>query len=92
MIKSFKHRGIEKLFFSGDKSGVQEKHLKRLQMILAMLNTADYPCDMNAPGLKLHKLKGARKNQYAVSVSGNWRMTFKMQKGDVFEINYEDYH
>jgi len=47
---------------------------------------------MNLPGLELHQLKGDRKGEWAVKVSGNWRMTFNLKKGDAFDINYEDYH
>ena len=47
---------------------------------------------MDLPGLRLHPLKGNRKGTWAVKVSGNWRITFKIQNGDVFDVNYEDYH
>jgi len=47
---------------------------------------------MNLPGLKLHELKGKQKGTWSVQVTGNWRMTFKLHEGDVFEVNYEDYH
>jgi toxin HigB-1 len=63
-----------------------------LRQILALLDTAETIKDMDLPGLKLHELKGKRKGTWAVSVSGNWRVTFKIQSGDVFGVNYEDYH
>jgi toxin HigB-1 len=63
-----------------------------LRQILALLDTAETITDMDLPGLKLHELKGKRKETWAVNVSGNWRVTFKIQSGDVFEVNYEDYH
>ena len=60
--------------------------------ILALLETAETLDDMDLPGLSLHELKGKRKGTWAVKVSGNWRVTFKLQKGDAFDVNYEDYH
>ena len=67
-------------------------HDKRLRQILALLETADSFEDMDFPGLNLHELKGQRKGTYAVKVSGDWRVTFKFIDGDIFNVNYEDYH
>ena len=92
MIKKFKHKGLRKLFESGIVSGIQPKHAIRLRQILALLETADSIEDMDLPGLNLHELKGKRKETYAVKVSGNWRVTFKIIDGDVFNVDYEDYH
>ena len=92
MIKKFKHKGLRKLFESGIVSGIQPKHATRLRQILALLETADSIEDMDLPGLNLHELKGKRKETYAVKVSGNWRVTFKIIDGDVFNVDYEDYH
>lgn len=92
MIQKFKHKGLKKLFESGISSGVKQQHLKRLRQILALLETAEILDDMDLPGLKFHALKGKRKGTWSVQVSGNWRVTFKLKKGDVFDVNYEDYH
>ena len=92
MIKKFKHKGLRKLFESGIVSGIQPKHATRLRQILALLETADSIEDMDLPGLNLHEMKGKRKETYAVKVSGNWRVTFKIIDGDVFNVDYEDYH
>jgi toxin HigB-1 len=92
MIQKFKHKGLRQLFESGKASGVNSQHLTRIQKILALLETASTIEDMNLPGLDLHQLKGNRKGEWAVKVSGNWRITFKLEKGDAFDINYEDYH
>ena len=88
MIKKFKHKGLRKLFVSGVSSGIQPQHATRLRQILALLETTDSVGDMDLPGLNLHELKGP----YAVNVSGNWRVTFKIINGDIFDVNYEDYH
>jgi len=92
MIKKFKHKGLKKLFESGVASGIQPQHANRLRKILALLETADSIEDMDLPGLNLHELKGQRKGTYAVKVSGNWRVTFIFIDGDIFNVDYEDYH
>ena len=92
MIKKFKHKGLKQLFTTGVSTGVNPKHVARLRKITALLETAETLEDMSLPGLGLHQLKGSRQETWAVNVSGNWRITFKIQKGDVFDVNYEDYH
>jgi proteic killer suppression protein len=92
MIKHFKHKGLKLLFKYGNPACVNPQHVKKLRQILALLETADTIDDMDLPGLGLHELKGKRKGTWAVKVSGNWRVTFKLQKGEVFDVNYEDYH
>lgn len=92
MIQKFKHRGLKRLFESGITSGVDPQHVDRIRKILALLETAETLEDVDLPGLGLHPLKGNRKGAWAVKVSGNWRITFKIQSGDAFDVNYEDYH
>ncbi len=92
MIQKIKHKGLRALFESGVSSGVNVLHISRLRKILALLETSETIEDMDLPGLGLHPLKGNRKGDWAVKVSGNWRITFKIQNGDVLDVNYEDYH
>ncbi|MBW1707223.1 MAG: type II toxin-antitoxin system RelE/ParE family toxin [Deltaproteobacteria bacterium] len=92
MIKGFKHKGLEKLFTKGTKSGIQAKYAERLRLILGRLNASTCPQDMNLPGLNLHELSGERKGTWSVKVSGNWRVTFKFVGKDTTLVNYEDYH
>jgi proteic killer suppression protein len=92
MIKRFKHKGLRQLFESGILKSVNPSHVTRLRKILALLETAETPEDMDLPGLGLHRLKGKRKETWTVQITGNWRLTFRFQKGDAFDINYEDYH
>ncbi len=61
-------------------------------MQLAALNTATAIKDIDIPGYRLHKLKGDRKEIWSISVSGNWRITFKFEEGNIYIVNYEDYH
>jgi proteic killer suppression protein len=92
MIQKFKHKGLKRLFEFGSSAGINPHHVTRLRQILALLETTETLDDMDLPGLNLHELKGDRKGTWSVKVSGNWRVTFKLQKGDAFDVNYEDYH
>ena len=92
MIKSFRHRGLEKFFQTGSKAGIQAKHARKLRLQLFALDNATLPADMNAPGWRLHSLIGELKGHWAVSVSGNWRMTFKFEGEDAVLVDYRDYH
>lgn len=92
MIVSFTHKGLERYFRTGSKSGIQPVHAARLTLILSLLDVAKSPDDMNVPGFGLHPLKGDMRGYFAVKVSGNWRLIFK-QKGDDMElVDYLDYH
>jgi len=92
MIISFIHKGLERFYRTGKTSGIQSKHTKRLRLILTNLDQAESPNDMSLPGLRLHELKGSRKGVWSVSVSGNWRVTFRFTGKDIEIVNYEDYH
>ena len=92
MIKSFAHKGVEQFFTTGNKSGIQAIHANRLKLILALLDQADVVEDMDAPGLRLHQLKGDQKEFWSVTVQANWRMIFKFEAGDAYVVNYLDYH
>ena len=92
MIKSFKHKGLEKFYTSGSTKGIQAKHAKKLRMQLAALDTAHYIEDLDIPGYRLHQLKGSLKGLWSITVSANWRITFEFTDGNVYIVNYEDYH
>ncbi|MCF6211741.1 MAG: type II toxin-antitoxin system RelE/ParE family toxin [Gammaproteobacteria bacterium] len=92
MIKSFKHKGLQKFYETSSVAGVQSKHKQRLRMILVALDSSLEIDDMDVPGFKLHPLKGRLKGVWSVSVSGNWRVTFEFENGNSHIVNYEDYH
>jgi proteic killer suppression protein len=92
MIKSFRHKGIQQFFEEGVKAGIQTKHATRLRLQLSRLDDANEPKDMNAPGWKLHSLKGNLKNHWAVWVDANWRLTFTFEGKDAVLVDYQDYH
>ena len=92
MIKSFKHKGLRLFFEEGNTSGIQPKHIKKLRMQLAAIDTAQVIDDIDLPGFALHTLKGERTGTWSISVNGNWRVTFEFQDGNAYILNYEDYH
>ena len=92
MIKSFKHKGLEKFYKTGTKKGIQTAHAIKLRMQLATLDTAHCIEDLDIPGYRLHPLKGNRKGLWSITVNGNWRLTFEFEEGHVYIVNYEDYH
>lgn len=92
MIRSFRHKGLERFFLRGTKAGIQAPHAKRLRLILSRLHASIAPGDMDLPGLYLHQLKGSSRGIWSVRVSGNWRVTFKFEGPDAIVVNYEDYH
>jgi toxin HigB-1 len=92
MIKSFRHRGLQRYYESGNKSGIQSKHVGRIRLILARLDAAQVPLDMRLPGLRLHRLEGSLGEFFAVDVSGNWRIVFRFEDNDIYDVDYLDYH
>lgn len=92
MIKGFAHKGLEDLFYEGSKRGVQPKHVAKLVLILDRLDAAVRVEDMSYPGSGLHPLKGKLMGYWAVKVSGNWRVVFRFEGGDAFDVSYLDYH
>ena len=98
MIKSFRHKGLEKFFKTGSTAGIQTAHARKLTIQLDTLDDAKSVADMNLPGWGLHPLTGKNpkkqdvENHYAVSVNGNWRLTFKFEGEDAILVDYQDYH
>ena len=92
MISSFSHKGLERYHKTGNVSGIQPKHAKRLRLILSNLDQAESPTDMDMPGIHLHELKGGRAGTWSVTVGGNWRITFRFAGRNAEKVNYEDYH
>ncbi|MBA3713393.1 MAG: type II toxin-antitoxin system RelE/ParE family toxin [Pyrinomonadaceae bacterium] len=92
MIKSFRHKGLKQLFESDSKRGVSAALAPRLKRQMDVLDNAQSAADMNLPGYGWHELKGDRKGTWSVTVSGNWRLTFKFQDGKADDVDLEDYH
>ncbi len=92
MILNFKHKGLRLLYEEDNARRVNQEHAEKLKNILARLEIAREPDDMNMPGFRLHQLKGDRAGEWAVTVRANWRVTFYFQGEDAADVNYEDYH
>ena len=92
MITSFRHKGLLLLFSKSDRRGVPVGLSSRISRVLDRLDSCSKPGDMDIPGYKFHPLKGERKGSYAVSISGNWRITFRFDDANVVDVNLEDYH
>lgn len=92
MIRSFRHKGVERFFLSGTKAGIQAAHAARLARQLQRLDVARRPQDMNVPGWRWHPLKGDLAGHWSVAVSGNWRLTFAFDGEDAVLVDYRDYH
>jgi toxin HigB-1 len=92
MIKSFKHKGLEKFFYKGDASKLNSQHVEKIGDILFIIDSASTIEDTNFSGSDLHKLKGYRKNTYSIVVRANWKIIFEFENGDAYILDYEDYH
>jgi len=92
VIKSFRHKGLKRLFETGDRRGVTPDLADRLRRQLDVLNRARSTRDLNLPGYRLHQLRGNRAGTWSVTVSGNWRVTFTFEGEDAFDVGLENYH
>ncbi len=92
MIGRIRHKGLERFFLTGDTSGINAQHADRLRLLLTTLNVSTNPDGMNMPGFRLHILRGDRKGQWAVKVSGNWRLVFEFVGENATDVDLVDYH
>jgi len=92
MIRSFRRKGLRKFFETGSTGGIQPAHAARLRLQLTRLDAATVAEDMNLPGWRFHKLEGALKDHYAVTVNKNWRLTFAFEGRNAILVDYHDYH
>lgn len=91
MIRSFRSKALRLFAQRGDASKLSVPNTDRIRRILARLDASTKPEDMNLPGFRFHGLQGNPK-RYAVSASGNWRITFGWDDGDAIDVDLEDYH
>jgi toxin HigB-1 len=92
MIKSFKHRGLKRLYERGDRSGIRHDLLETVDRILSVLDAATAPQALNLPRYRLHPLKGEWKGWWSVTVRANWRIVFRFEDADAFDVELIDYH
>jgi toxin HigB-1 len=92
VIRTFRHAGLKRLFEQGDPSKIRADQVSRVADVLAHLDRAFRPSDLDLPGYRLHPLKGDLKGLWSITISANWRLVFRLQDGDAFEIDLVDYH
>lgn len=92
MIKSFKHKGLQKFYETGSTAGINATQKTKIKMQLVALDTAQCIEDIDLPSFRLHPLKGNREEIWSIDVNKNWRITFRFIEGNAFIVNYEDYH
>jgi proteic killer suppression protein len=98
MIKSFRHKGLERFFLTGSKAGITASHAEKLQIRLTALHAAKSSDDMNAAAWKLHSLNGRNSKKqdleghWSIWITGNWRLTFFFEGTDAVLVDYQDYH
>ena len=92
MIRSFKHRGLKRLYERDDGSGIRPDLVDTVQEILTALDDASAQQNLNLPGYRLHPLKGDLKGFWSVTVRANWRIIFRFEETDAFDVELTDYH
>ena len=90
--RRFKNRRLRRFYETGSPRGIPPGSAARISRILDKMRVATGPADMDAPGFVLEPLKGNRAGTWSVRVTGNWRITFRFEEGDVTDIDLEDYH
>jgi toxin HigB-1 len=92
MIENFKHKGLRRFFENSDRSGLTADHVGKIKNILSTLDAAETPDELDLPTFHFHELKGDRKGVFSITVRANWRITFRFEHGNAYEVNLEDYH
>ncbi len=92
VIQNFRHKGLRRLFANGEPQGIRADLVEKVENILAVLNRARAPAEMDLPGFRLHRLKGDRKGFWSVTVRANWRVTFRFENGEAYDLDLVDYH
>ena len=92
MILSFKHHGLRRLYEEDSRRGINQEHVEKIRRVLAQLDQATCPEDLDLPGYRLHPLKGGRAGSWSITIRANWRITFRFEGPDVADVEYLDYH
>ena len=92
MILSFRHRGLASLYERGDRRRIPPEYADKIERIVARLDVAEQPSDLDLPGYRLHQLRGELSGLWSVRVSRNWRIVFRFDGGNVRDVDFVDYH
>ena len=92
MIHSLRHKGLRRLYETDNASGVRGDQADRLRRVLAVLDRIKVPEEADLPGYRLHALKGGLRGFWSITISGNWRVIFRMENGQPSDVDLVDYH
>ncbi len=92
MIRSIRHRGLRRFYESCNPSRIAAALRAKVERVLSALDAAGSPQELDLPGFRLHPLKGDLEGFWSVTVSGNWRVIFRFEDGDAFDVDLLDYH
>jgi proteic killer suppression protein len=92
-LRSIRHKGLRRFVEENDSKGIRNDLVDRVRKILtAVLASDDIENLQGPPGWRVHQLIGDRAGTWSISVSGNWRITFEVENGEVSNLDLEDYH
>lgn len=91
-IENFRHKGLKRFYQNGDHSLIRSDLRDKVKTVLGLLDAAESPEELRTPRYRLHKLKGDRKNYWAVTVKSNWRIVFRFENGNAYDVEMIDYH
>jgi toxin HigB-1 len=92
MIASFSSRALKRFWERSEATRLPTQFVPKIKLILDALDAATEPKDMDVTGFRFHPLKGNRRGEYAVTVTRNWRITFRWLGEDAIDVRFEDYH
>ena len=92
MIRSIRHRGLKRFFEHDDRRKLRPDLVYKIALLLSRLDAAVTIDDMNVQSFGLHRLSGDLKGFWSVTVSRNWRIVFRFEEGDAFDVDFIDYH
>jgi proteic killer suppression protein len=92
-LRTFAHPGLERLYRRDQTRGLSPAVVDKLRKMLAFLQDMETVDELRTlPAWQAHRLKGSRRDTWALHVTRNWRLTFRVEDQDLVEVNYEDYH
>jgi proteic killer suppression protein len=92
MIESIRHRGLRQLFVDDNPRGVNPEHVRKIRQIMGLLQAARTIADLDLPTFRLHPLKGDLQGFWSITVRANWRIIFRFEDGNAFDVDLIDYH
>lgn len=92
-IRTIRHKGLKRFIENDDGRGIRHDLVNRVRNILAALISAqDIEGVKGPPGWRVHQLTSDRAGTWSISASGNWRITFNLENGEIRDLDLEDYH